>query len=109
VCPTDSRRPLQKFGAPFSNSNLSYFVGFLTNDSFPQMFLSGDRNLTGGINHASGIVDFPTNSAIAWGAGFHKTGGNIGLADGSVQQLGSQVLRAALRSTGDSTNRLSMP
>lgn len=110
VCPSDSRSRLKSFSAGgFSNSNLSYFIGLVSNSDYPQMFLSGDRWLTGGVAHPNRVLEFQTNSAIGWQAGFHGDNGNIGLADGSVQQLNATMLRSALRATGFETNRISQP
>src|SRR5260370_1198812 len=48
VCPSDKRLPAKDFRTGLSNTNLSYFVGVDAEDPFPDMFLSGDRNLTNG-------------------------------------------------------------
>jgi hypothetical protein len=61
VCPEDSRKPAHSFDRTFSNKNLSYFVGVDANNDAPQMFLSGDRNVTGGIQ-ASGLLLTPERS-----------------------------------------------
>lgn len=108
VCPNDSRKPAKAFDQGFSNSSLSYFVGVVSNDAFPQMFLSGDRNLAGGRLLANGILELQTN-LVHWGPGMHKNQGNIGLADGSVQGYGSNSLRAALMITGAATNWIALP
>ena len=41
----------------------------------------------------------------------HGHAGNIGLTDGSVQQLSDEGARAALKNSGDATNvwRISLP
>jgi competence protein ComGC len=109
VCPTDSRRPLKRFGPGFSNTNLSYFVGLVTNDSLPQMFLSGDRNITGGTRLVNGILQLTTNHVIGWGTDLHRSQGNIGLADGSMQGFSTAKLREASANTGVATNQLAMP
>lgn len=109
VCPQDVRIPLKSFTQGFANSNLSYFAGIVTNDESPQMFLSGDRFLTGGTRLPAGIVEFTTNDFPAWKPGLHGGHGNIALADGSVEGLSTMGLRAALKNTGIATNRLAMP
>jgi hypothetical protein len=109
VCPSDSRRPAQSFGAGFANSNLSYFVGIVSNSDNPQMFLSGDRSPTGGVRLASGIMELSTNGLAGWGADIHKGCGNIALADGSVQGFSTLGLREALKWTGSPTSRVAMP
>jgi len=109
VCPRDSRRSAKDFRTGFSNTNVSYFVGLVTNDDNPQMFLSGDRNVTGGTRLANGIIELTTNHVIGWGTDMHNGQGNVALADGSVQGFSSQRLREALSNTGVATNRLAMP
>jgi len=43
---------------PFlSNSNLSFFVGIISNDVNPQLILSGDRNLTNGAAIKNGMLE----------------------------------------------------
>jgi prepilin-type processing-associated H-X9-DG protein len=39
----------------------------------------------------------------------HNRVGNIGLADGSVQQVSIPGLQQMLKNTGDSTNRIALP
>jgi len=49
-----------------------------------------------------------TNS-LPWTAARHKFAGNIGLADGSVEQTTSSGLNELLHKTGLATNRLAIP
>ena len=52
ICPEDTHRDsCNQFCQGFNNSNISYFVGLdVTNETNPQMFLSGDDNFAiGGI------------------------------------------------------------
>jgi prepilin-type processing-associated H-X9-DG protein len=39
----------------------------------------------------------------------HNGQGNVGLADGSVQQVSIPGLQQMLKNTGDSTNRVALP
>ena len=97
---------------------LSYFVCGDAFESYPQMILTGDRN----IGDCGGILGIPaplTNSVLTaagdaakgphWGnavgvtpvwawdqATLHLKNGNIGLADGSVQQCTISGLQSAL-------------
>ena len=96
---------------------LSYFVCGDAFESYPQMILTGDRN----IGDCAGVLGIPaplTNSVITghataaqWGTGagatpvwawdqasLHLKNGNIGLADGSVQQCTISGLQSALTS-----------
>lgn len=109
ACPADSRRPATDFTAGFSNTNLSYFVGLDATESLPQMFLSGDRNITGGVRLANGTLILTTNVFIGWGTDLHDGQGNVALADGSVQGFSSFHLRAVMAVSGAPMNRLAMP
>ena len=89
-----------------SNSNLSYFIGLDAQDTNPQMFLIGDRNLTNGPLPPNRILTLNTNFPVGWTRELHRYRGNIGLADGSVQQFSGSALSTACQS---STNRLAFP
>ncbi len=92
------------------NSNVSYFVGVDAREQFPQTFLSGDRGFgLAGAQFSSGLRSIWTNSALEWVNGPHTRSGNVGLADGSVQQLSSAHLKEANQWTGLATNRLEIP
>jgi prepilin-type processing-associated H-X9-DG protein len=88
VCPADACKAAKDFGSNLSNTNISYFVGLDADDSRPEMLLSGDRNIVGGIKLSDGILEITTNQPIAWSSEIHDGSGNLGLADGSVVQLG---------------------
>lgn len=137
VCPSDSRinattfAPLVPASAgknvvPYnSNKNLSYFVGIEADETKPQSFLSGDRNIVCpdtanpvrtttataqitllGTNHLSspapGVGAFWTNT-------IHNLQGDVALGDGSVQQYSSAALKNALKNTDDSRNLIGFP
>jgi len=106
------------------NKAVSYIVGFDAQETFPQMILSGDRNITNaGGGRTSTTVDpssFPrygiyarlgTNHSAAAnmaGAGYskdtHGNSGNLCLGDGSVQQVTTSRVRQQLRDSGDVYN-----
>jgi prepilin-type N-terminal cleavage/methylation domain-containing protein len=105
---------------PYTNDlNTSYFVGVDAVDTNPQMFLTGDHNMgsDGNLTPARGFVTAPstyypdfkvslgTNFLNTGGAGWlntmHAAQGNVGLADGSVQQFSRSSLQTALRNSGD--------
>jgi prepilin-type processing-associated H-X9-DG protein len=99
TCRSDRRHRATNFlSDQFSNTNLSYFVGLDADQARPQMILSGDRNITGGTRTAGQILVLTTNSLVGWGTNLHNGGGNIGLADGSVQQLTSSALSKSVES-----------
>ncbi len=112
TCPEDMQRvAATNFTNVFSAKNISYFIGLDTDTDHPQMFLSGDDNFEiGGVPVKSGLLELLTNTPISWSATRHKFGGNIALADGSVQQFTSKNLRELLLpQTGLATNRLLLP
>lgn len=81
LCPADTRQVWAANFLTLNNSNISYFVGLdVTNDTNPQMFLSGDDNFTiGGVPVKSGVLQLLTNTPVAWPKARHKFDGNIGL------------------------------
>lgn len=110
ACPEDKKRTAAtNWVTDLFNGRISYFVGLAANVTNSQMFLTGDRNVTNGQAANRRFVDLTTNRAAGWTADLHKLQGNVGLADGSVQQMTSSRLRAAIAATGDATNRLAMP
>jgi prepilin-type processing-associated H-X9-DG protein len=105
----------------FTNDlNVSYFVGVDANDTQPQMFLTGDHNIgsgnpptaafqpgtpTPGAFAVSLGTNFPTgqpgDTRVGWMDNMHSKQGNVGLADGSVQQFSRSRLHEGLRNSGD--------
>jgi hypothetical protein len=106
VCPADARVPATDFGPGFSNTNLSYFVGLDADETSPQMFLYGDRNLTNGLPIQEGVLLLVPNRPLGWTQGLHYPQGNIALGDGSVQGWASARLSELVVGI---TNRLAMP
>jgi len=137
VCPSDQRTESTTFGSnvvagaanknvvPFNNNkNVSYFIGLEADETKPQCFLSGDRNIicptatpvrndtktslitSLGTNHVStpapGVGAYYTNS-------MHQLQGNVAMGDGSVQQFSSSRLKEALRNTDDAKNQVAFP
>lgn len=96
---------------PFTpTNNLSYFVGLDADEAKPETIISGDDNFTvGKVRPNAGLLLLDTNSPVTWTKGRHVYGGNVGLADGSVQCYSTPAFRAALVKTGIATNRLAMP
>jgi prepilin-type N-terminal cleavage/methylation domain-containing protein len=102
---------------PFTNDlNVSYFIGVDAQDTFPQMLLTGDHNLGAGnpptapylAAPSSGTsfqalgTNFPNgNTLVGWMDNMHAKQGNIGLADGSVQQYSRSRLQEACKNSGD--------
>jgi prepilin-type N-terminal cleavage/methylation domain-containing protein/prepilin-type processing-associated H-X9-DG protein len=124
--PATGTTPLN--GANEKNLGTSYFVGATADETFPSMLLSGDRNVVKDTTALSTVANpnstgygyspdtvntgaqfaFGTNASfttssinLGWSQKMHQGGGNVGLADGSVQQVTSSGLRAALVHSGD--------
>lgn len=108
VCPADDRVAATNW-ASLANVNLSFFIGLDAMDARPNMLLTGDRNLARDDQLLSGVVSLGTNSLVAWTAGTHRSSGNLGLSDGSVQPVTTHLLRAQLAYSGDTTNRVVFP
>jgi len=109
----------------FNNFKISYALGKDCSDGNPQMLLTVDRNIFGGalnkvypvagVTQNGGVGNGP-NDCLAMGTNFvavdtapaftdkiHQKQGNVGLSDGSVQQLTSPRLRDQFRNSGDTT------
>jgi type II secretory pathway pseudopilin PulG len=110
ACPADTRTAADNF-TRLKNQNVSYFVGLEANDMNPQMFLDGDRNITGGSEPQNGILKLVPGQRASWTEKIHVNQGNVGLSDGSVQQYSNAMLSNALKNSGDPTNtwRISLP
>jgi competence protein ComGC len=91
-------------------NHISYFIGLDANTNHLNVFLSGDDNFEiGGLPVKSGLLELPANSPIAWTAARHHFAGNIGLANGSVQQVTTNGLRQLLQQSDLPINRLAIP
>ncbi len=141
ICPSDSKRPaasskntpatefstvavpqpFQFHHANHQNKALSYFIGVEVDETYPQMILSGDRNIGAGdplkneppANNAVYTAAAPqilggsttpapgVKPAAAFADSIHSKAGNIGLADGSAQQVTTAKLREQLMNSGD--------
>ena len=133
-CPSDNRDDANSFATvkvgtgantvtPFNhNKNLSYFVAVAADETKPQAYLAGDRNFTNATGMAASgkrstlsadqIIRLGTNSTTAkmgWDKNMHNEQGNVGMGDGSVQQLSASRLNNSIRDTDDSENRVSVP
>jgi prepilin-type N-terminal cleavage/methylation domain-containing protein/prepilin-type processing-associated H-X9-DG protein len=133
ICPAeaDARGPASTFSGtippgsanttPYTNDmEVSYFVGVDAADTFPQMFLDGDHNMGDnnnppssafqwGIPNGRPFVYMGTNWNVGitgpgWMDNMHSKQGNVGLADGSVQQMSRSALQTGLRNSSDTGN-----
>ena len=109
VCNSDTKRKAVPDFTKFSNANLSYFVGLDAREDNPQLILSGDRNITGGTLSNGFLRLLPANAAAGWTSQIHSNAGNIGLSDGSVQQLMPASLQKQLQAQDLPVIRLAIP
>jgi prepilin-type N-terminal cleavage/methylation domain-containing protein len=99
ACPSDPGRSVARdFQNNFSNTNVSYFVGYEADEGKPQTMLTGDRNVSGAANGANcGAFTGAQAGAITvnstWDTSIHNRAGNLGLSDGSVQQATEKGLQ----------------
>jgi prepilin-type N-terminal cleavage/methylation domain-containing protein len=89
-------------------NNLSYFIGLDAAEDKPQTILSGDRNLTGGGAYPTRQWDGSTPPPTLVGAidasydnTIHVNAGNIGLGDGSSQQVTPAKLKTQIANSAD--------
>jgi prepilin-type N-terminal cleavage/methylation domain-containing protein len=109
-CRADTERvAATNFTTGFSDANISYFFNLDGNEASPQMILTGDDNLAvNDVPARTGILTLSTNSTVAWTSARHKFVGNIGIADGSVQQVTTHGLLSAI-SNAAAPSRLVIP
>jgi prepilin-type N-terminal cleavage/methylation domain-containing protein len=103
-CPADTEHAeaTNNFSTGFSDANISYFFNLDATEAYPQMLLTGDDNLAiNGVRAPSGILNFSTNSSVMWTKNRRNGAGNVGIADGSVQQVTSKGLNFALANSAD--------
>jgi prepilin-type N-terminal cleavage/methylation domain-containing protein len=99
VCPSDNQKTMVSTWTLFLNNNaISYLVGYEANEEKPQTILTGDRNISGAQNTSScgawtGAVATPITVGSTWDNTIHNSAGDLGLADGSVQQVTSPGLQ----------------
>ena len=108
-CPTDATRFVAASFTALLNTNLSYFVGLDAHEGDPAQILSGDRNLTGGTWSGGFLRTLTPRSEAGWTAELHQFNGNVGLADGSVQQTSTNALRQHLAGMTNVVVRLAVP
>jgi hypothetical protein len=87
LCPSETRRSSAESFEQLKNENISYFLGLDASEDNPQMILFGDRNLRALATPNHGVIVVSPDAAWRWGKDLHIGAGNLGLADGSVQQV----------------------
>ena len=102
VCPSDGAKVKAQYilNMDPAGGNHSYFTGEDAEETRPLKIMSGDNNVNGG--NTTGKMKTFVNATDANGAGWttalHNMNGNIGLSDGSSQQLTEAALRKAILS-----------
>jgi prepilin-type processing-associated H-X9-DG protein len=120
-CPSDLVRGpgttnFAVLGAVNWTNYISYFVCGDTVETYPQMLLDGDRSMgtMSAVNTPAPLIDVSTIAGAtyynpninywAWSANdMHLRAGNVGMADGSVQQLSVPALQSALLNATNGT------
>ena len=109
ICPEDTEHFAATNFSNLTDANISYFLNLDASDTYPQMIFSGDDNfLVNGKPVQPGILNLWTNSSVVWAKTRHISIGNIGLADGSVQQVTRLGLASAI-SNATASSRLVIP
>ncbi len=134
ICPSDAGKiDATNWTLSFSNgaakapyTTLSYSVGIDAAETYPQSFLSSDRNVynnssrkTNQLADNFGPVDFGSDRdatarkvtlEATWDpTSVHQSQGNACMGDGSVQQLSSARMREQLRNSGTTSNNFIFP
>lgn len=105
-CPSDTRQRAERWNEFNSDMRLSYFVGLEADEARLQTILSGDRNLATNGKPATGLLRLTTSTGVEWTKEIHKSQGNLGLSDGSVQQATIAALRKQIEDAiASDTNR----
>ena len=108
ICPSDTRTAAVDF-SNLENRNLSYFVALSPEDATPQMLLTGDRNITNGSSPKQTVLELSADRPVGWTERMHGRQGNVGLADGSVQQFTNLRLQQAFGNSDASPTRIALP
>jgi hypothetical protein len=91
-CRSDRARPPVAGWHELTVEHISYFIALEADETRPQSILSGDRNITGGMRTNRNQMIFFPGSQVRWDTNLHNRAGNIGLADGSAQQVSGSAL-----------------
>jgi len=97
ACPSDKARTPAYSMATLSNTNISYFLGLDVSEDHPEMLLFGDRNMECAGKANNGVVVVASETPVTWGREMHNRAGNIGLVDGSVQQMTDAGLQKQMK------------
>ena len=109
ICPSDpGRTAATNFLADIDRNKVSYFIGLNADQSRPEMFLAGDRNLTDGKPVRNGLLGLTYRQSVIWTKENHAGQGNVAMVDGSVAMMRNEPLDLRLPHDG-ATNWLLFP
>ena len=110
VCSSDGGRTIASTFDPSATGisfatdvNMSYFIGLDADETKPQTVLSGDRNIVSGTETTfTGLKTYTSLTdaqGANWTADIHRNAGNIGLGDGSAQQVTPSTLQNQIKNS----------
>lgn len=109
-CSADTQRKFAQSFSDFTSDDISYFVNLTADETRPATFLAGDRNLElNGKQVPPGLLVLSSNAPLGFTQAIHNRQGNIAMGDGSVQQMTSSRLAAAIPRQDSATNYLVIP
>jgi prepilin-type N-terminal cleavage/methylation domain-containing protein len=110
ACPSDgsTSKALDWAGTAFTTAHISYSLGFdsgninnpAADEARPQTILTADRNHTPSTWAAEFTGNVPPANYATWDQQIHVQQGNVGLGDGSVQQVNNQRFALQVKSAG---------
>ena len=105
-CPSDKKKkPGLNWDRLDAEMHVSYFIGTNAKEEKPETIVFGDQNVIGGTGGLDPSWSLFLGSSIdaTWDDTMHTRAGNVALADGSVQQIKTEQLRAQIKLILDST------
>jgi prepilin-type N-terminal cleavage/methylation domain-containing protein len=112
-CPSDGTRSKNPgwYTPNFDyTKHLSYFFGTNADETRPQSILSGDQNVEGGSKTPANCTAWTNPDITTIDASYdnqcHVSAGNIGLGDGSSQQVSQNTLRRQIQAALQSGNNV---
>lgn len=111
ICPNDSKRTAATNFASLRDANLSYFIIPEAEEMQPEMWVTGDRNLTANqVPLKPGLHTVTSNSVPGWTTQIHQAGGSVQqLSSARLHQSFTNALRAHYEATTNTTIRIIIP
>jgi len=114
ICASDKKKTVATNSLMFTDSNLSYFVGFEAGTNQTVSILTGDRHLmSNGQSAPPGLFTHANGSAMNWSRELHGNiklpYGNLSFADGHAQGVRGANLTSIFERQGLSTDLLAVP